>query len=94
MKLLGIISVDFDLTDQLLIRFFFIHQILEQKWEYDETVRQLFIDFKKACDSIRKEVYSVLVEFGVPMKLVRLSKICLNETYSKRLSDNFATKMV
>jgi hypothetical protein len=48
------------------------------------TVHQLFIDFKKAYDSVRKEVlYNILIEFGVPMKLVRLIKMCLNETYSK-----------
>jgi hypothetical protein len=29
-------------TDQI----FSIHQILEKKWEYNETVHQLFIDFK------------------------------------------------
>jgi hypothetical protein len=35
-------------------------------------------------DSIRREVlYYVVIEFGVPMKLVRLTKICLNETLSK-----------
>jgi sorting nexin-29 len=56
---------------------------------------QLFIDFKKAYDSVRREVlYNIHVEFGVPMKLVRLIKICLNETYSKvrickHLSDSF-----
>jgi hypothetical protein len=27
---------------------FCIRQILEKKWEYNETVHQLFIDFKKA----------------------------------------------
>jgi hypothetical protein len=27
-----------------------IRQILEKKWEYNETVHQLFIDFKKAYD--------------------------------------------
>jgi hypothetical protein len=27
-----------------------------KKWEYDETVHQLFIDFKKAYDSVRREV--------------------------------------
>jgi hypothetical protein len=49
-----------------------------------ETVHQLFIDFKKAYDSVRREVlYNILLEFGVPMKLVRLLKMCLNETYSK-----------
>jgi hypothetical protein len=38
----------------------------------------------KAYDSIRGEViYSILIEFGVPMKQVRLIKMCLNETYSK-----------
>jgi hypothetical protein len=33
-----------------------IHQILEKKWEYNEAVHHLFIDFKKAYDSVRKEV--------------------------------------
>jgi len=56
-------------------------------------VYQLFINLKKAYDSVRREVlYNVLNEFGIPMKLVRLIKIRVNETYSrvgtgKRLSD-------
>jgi sorting nexin-29 len=51
---------------------------------YNETIYQLFIDFKKAFDSIRREVlYNILIEFGVPTKLVRLIKMCLNETYIK-----------
>jgi sorting nexin-29 len=64
-------------------------------WECNETVHQLFVDFKKAYDSVRREVlYNILMEFGIPMKLVRLIKMCLNETYSKvrirkYLSDNF-----
>jgi hypothetical protein len=63
---------------------FYIRQILEKKWEYNGTVHQLFIDFKKAYDSITREVlYNILVEFGIPKKLVRLIKMCLNETYSK-----------
>jgi hypothetical protein len=61
-------------------------------------VPQLFIDFKKAYDSIKREVlYNILLEFGIPKKLVRLIKICLNETYSKvcigkLLSDKFPTQ--
>jgi hypothetical protein len=44
-------------------------------------------------------LYNILIEFGVPMKLIRLSKKCLNETYNKvligkRLSDFFLSKMV
>jgi hypothetical protein len=52
-------------------------QILEKKWEYNETVHQLFIEFKKAYDSVKREVlYNILIEFGVLMKLVRLTKMC------------------
>ena len=56
---------------------FYIHQILEgKKWEYNEAVRQLFIDFKEACNSGRREVlYNILIWFVIPMKLVRLIKI-------------------
>jgi hypothetical protein len=58
--------------------------ILEKRWEYNEPVHQLFIDFKKAYDSVRREVlYNILIEFGIPMKLVRLIKLCLTETYSR-----------
>ena len=63
--------------------------------EYNEAVHQLFIDFKKAYDSVRREVlYNILIEFLIPMKLVRLIKMCLTETYSrvrvgKNLSDMF-----
>jgi hypothetical protein len=59
-------------------------------------VYQLFVDFKKAYDSVRREVlYNILTEFGIPLKLVRLVKMCLNETYSrvrvgKHLSDRFS----
>jgi hypothetical protein len=58
-------------TDQI----FCIRQIVEKKW---------YVSFRKAYDSVRREVlYNILIEFGVPMKLVRLIKLCLNETYSK-----------
>jgi hypothetical protein len=56
---------------------FYIQQILEKKWEHNWMVRQLFIDFKKAYDSINREVlYNILLEFGIPKKLVRLIKMC------------------
>jgi hypothetical protein len=47
-------------------------------------VHQIFIDFKKAYDSVRREVlYNTLTELGITMKSVRLIKKCLNEIYSK-----------
>jgi hypothetical protein len=69
-----------DITDQLLIRFSAFVRYWRKKWEYNETVHLLFIDFKKAYDSVRREVlYNILIEFGVLIKLIRLIKMCLNE---------------
>jgi hypothetical protein len=60
---------------------FYIGQILEKKWEYNGTVHQLFIDFKKAYDSVRREVlYSSLFEFSIPRKPVGLIQMCLKDT--------------
>jgi len=74
---------------------FCIRQILEKKWEYNEGVHQLFIGFKIAYDSVRREVlYKILIEIGIPRKLVRLIKMSLTETCSrvqvgKNVSDRF-----
>jgi hypothetical protein len=60
------------------------------------TVHQLFINIKKAYDSVRREaLHNILIEFGIPSKLVGLIKMCLNETYSricigKNLSNKFS----
>jgi hypothetical protein len=81
-------------------KIFCICQILEEKWEYKGAIHKLFVDFMRAYDSMRREVlYYTFIEFGVPMKLVRLIKMCLNETCSKvrigkHLSDSFRIKMV
>jgi len=70
---------------------------VRNRWKY-EIVHQLFIDFKKACDSVRKKVlYNILAEFGILIQLIKLIKMCLNETYnrfqvSKNLSDMFPIK--
>jgi hypothetical protein len=66
--------------------------------EYNEAVRQLFIDFKEAYDPFRRSaVFNILTESGIVMKLVRLIKMCVNETFNrvyvgKNLSDTFSTK--
>jgi len=70
-------------------------QILQKSWKYNKAVCQLFIEFKKAYNSVQREVVNnILIEIDIPTKLVRLIKMCLNETYSrvqvgKQLSDMF-----
>jgi hypothetical protein len=43
------------ITDQI----FYIWQTLEKKWEYNGTVHQLFIDFKKAYDSVKEKFFTI-----------------------------------
>jgi hypothetical protein len=35
------------------------------------------------CPARREVLYNIIIEFGIPMILLRLIKMCLNETYSK-----------
>jgi hypothetical protein len=48
---------------------FCIRQIVEKKWEYNGMMHQLFIDFKKAYDSVKRVLYNILLEFCIPKKL-------------------------
>jgi hypothetical protein len=45
-------------TDQIV----YIRQILEKRYQYNGTVHHLFIYFKKAIDSVRREaLYNILI---------------------------------
>jgi hypothetical protein len=61
-------------------------------------MQELLVDFVKGYYFVRKEVLcDILIQFGILMKLVRLIKMCLNETcirvrIEKHLSDMFPIK--
>jgi hypothetical protein len=58
-----------------------IRHILEKTWEFNGTIHQLFIDFKKTNVSVRREaLYNILIEFRITRKLVGLIEMCINET--------------
>jgi sorting nexin-29 len=83
-KIMGDYQCGFRRNRSITEHIFCIRQILEKKWEHNEAMHQLFIDFKKAYDSVRRDaLYNILIEFGIPKKLVRLIKMCLTETYSR-----------
>jgi len=93
--LLGKIGVDFERNRSTTDHTVYIRQILEKKWEHNQA---LSISFKKAYGSVRREdLYNILIQFGIPMKLVRIIKMCLNEKCSRmrvgrNLSDMFTIR--
>jgi hypothetical protein len=74
-EITGDLQCGYDATDQLLIIYSAFTKY-KKKWGQKVAVHQLFIDFKKSYDSVRREVlYNILVKFGIPMKMVRLIKM-------------------
>jgi hypothetical protein len=61
--------------------------------DYNKVIRNISVairgifekcDFKKAYDLVRREIlYSIFIEFEVPMELLRLIKMFINEMISK-----------
>lgn len=56
--------------------------MLGRQREYPAVIHELFIDFKKACYSVTREVSIVFVLTGIQIKILRLIKMCLNVAYS------------
>jgi hypothetical protein len=55
---------------------------MEKRMAYNGAACQLFICCMNAYDSVRREVlFNFYSEFSIPMKEVRLIKMCLKETY-------------
>jgi hypothetical protein len=79
-EFLGDHQCGFRRNRSMTVHILYIRQIREKKWEYNGTVYRLFTDFKKAR---REEIYNILIESGILRKLVKLIKMCLNETYSR-----------
>ena len=66
-------------TDQL----FTLRQILEKPQEKQIPTYHLFIDFRQAYDTPnRDELYRAINHFGIPSKLINLSQMTLQDTWS------------
>jgi len=54
---------------------------------------QLFIDFKKAYDSIHREsLYNIMYKFGFPKKLIALTKMCMENTKYRVRTQNVTSE--
>jgi hypothetical protein len=69
--------------------------ILEKTLEFQIETRHLFMDFKTAYDKVnRNQLYKAMLEFGIPLKLVRLTQAMMEGTTAKvkiqnELSESF-----
>jgi hypothetical protein len=83
-EIIGDHQCGFRCNGSTMDQIFYIRQILEKEIGVKLDSASLFIDFKKAYNSIKREVlYNNMLEFGISKKLVRIIKMCLNETFSK-----------
>ena len=77
---------------------FSIRQCLEKSNEYNINLHQLFIDFTQAFDSMnRLMILKAMREFGIPSKLISLTKLTLTKTSNKvkiqnTLTESFVTE--
>jgi len=72
-KLLGTINVDFNVNRSTIDHIICIRQRLEEKMGIQQSCESAIYRLQE--NSVRREVlYNILIEFGIPMKLVRLKK--------------------
>ena len=64
---------------------FTLRQILEKTLKFNIDTHHLFIDFKQAYDSIRRDkVLSAMYALGIPAKLVNMCRLTLPNTVSNQ----------
>lgn len=81
--LLGEYQCGFRRSRSTINQLFNIRQIMEKMWEYNIDMHHLFIDFKQAYDSVKRQpLLNAMKELGIPTKYIRLVKTALSNTKS------------
>jgi hypothetical protein len=76
LKLVGIISVDSDITDQLLMRYFAFIRF----WRKNRNTEGQYVTYLLTSRILwlrTVELLNILIEFDTPIKLITLIKMCL-----------------
>lgn len=67
---------------------FTIIQLLEKCWDFNKELYHLFIDLQQAYDSIRRlKLWAAMEELGIPHKLIRAIKACVNGSNSLAINN-------
>lgn len=68
--------------NQLEDNIFTIRKIMEKYYEFDRDLFMIFIDLKQAYDCVsRQQLWTMLRNFEIPEKLVKIIEICNSNTY-------------
>ena len=89
--------MDFGATGQLLIIYSAFVKYLRKNGKSKKLCISFLLTSRKLMIQLGGRFCKFLIEFGIPMNLVRLIKMCLTETYDrvrvgKHLSDMFSIK--
>jgi hypothetical protein len=90
--------VDFNTTGQLFITYSEFVKYLRKSGNTMKQCNSYLLTSRNPVIRLRgRSCIKILIGFGTPMKLVKLIKMCLNETYSiiracKHLADTFRVK--
>lgn len=77
---------------------FTVKQLVEKHYEFDNDLHLLFVDYKQAYDSVNREVlWDTLTTFGIPAKIVKMIKLCMNKTkckvrFNQHISEEFEVR--
>lgn len=68
--------------------------LIEKHYEYNKPLRLLFTDIKQVYDSIkRKLLWKNMKKSGIPSKLVRMMKTCIEGSRRKiKFGNNYSEK--
>ncbi|RYA71702.1 hypothetical protein DD592_26400 [Enterobacter cloacae complex sp. 2DZ2F20B] len=83
-KIVGEYQVGFRKNRSTVDQIFILKQLQEVHYEQGINLYLLFIDFKKAYDTVnRKELLEAMKELGVLRKLIKLTKMTLQSTRNR-----------
>jgi sorting nexin-29 len=80
-QIIGAYQAGFRKGKSAIDQLFSVKLILQKFWEYKIDVHHIFVDFKQAYDKInRRKLYKIMLFFGIPLKLVRISKVTMEDS--------------